>query len=274
MNKNINDLKIKSINDLVIPKQFQGYVQLMELLRNNQHDDSSINELIKLIDNYSLRPDFIEYLLISMLHPFPHKKSSLYEILEILHKKKIIKGESWKQFIFESFENDRIIQSIVWDKIDEFLTEIEKETIDINQEIGDKAFGLYTLIDFSCKYGSENCFTLLKCKGASISDKTSIYAVEGGNKNIILSLYNDYHFKITDKHLTTALKYHHNDIFDWLLETQGFIGDLNVTECFLYLNIKGLLFLIENGFDVNSQYIFQKLFIFKILYSSLSFVYY
>lgn len=167
------------------------------------------------------------------------------------------------------FPVEKIFHLVALDKLDEFVDEISMEIFDINE----KNMKNYSLIDVACKYGSEKCFTYLKLKGATISEQTSIYAIEGGNKNIIISLYNNSNFEITDKHLTAALKYHHNEIFDWLLETKGSIGDLNIAECFYYYNLKGLLFLIENGFEINSKYVFQKLFIFVFFYSTIIFVY-
>lgn len=270
MEKSFNDLQIKSISELTVPKQLEGIIQLTSCLANSQLEDSLV---FKLINEYSICPDFIKFLLESMSLIFPQRSSSFSNICKMMQEQKMI--ENFKILEFEKlFPPGSIFHSIALDDLDGLIAEIEKENFDIDTVYSyyQSAFRSidsddYTLIDLACKFGSEKCFALLKLKGATISDKTYIYAVEGGNKSILLSLYNDKNFEITDDHLTAALKYYNNDIFDWLLEMKGSIKDINVAEFFSYGNLKGLLFLIENGLNIDNEYIFSKyVYIFDFLF--------
>lgn len=273
MEKKLNELQMKSISELTIPEQFQGFVHLTSNLINNQLDDSNFCEIFKIIDDYSINMTYIVSLLNKLSHIYPQKSSSFSNLYKMMQEKYTTVKFNDIMYFDIVIPTDSLLHLIIFDKIEEFNSEIGKENFDINQVIKyeiipSRFYCQYTLIDAACKYGSEKCFMLLKLKGASISEQTSIYAVEGGNKNILVELFNCNEFEITDKHFTAALKYNHNDIFDWLLETKGSIGDLNAAECFSFWNIKGLLFLIENGFNINNQYIFNKLFILMIFYSS------
>lgn len=188
MKGNLNELKIKSIKELIIPDQLQGCVRLIEMLINNQINDSSCCEIIKLINDYSIKHDIINPLLYKLSYAFPQKSSLLSNIGEIMQKQKIINHVN-KNLYFNKLNGTKtIINVIVLDKFDKLIVEIEKDNFCIEQQLYGEIYGLSPeckLIDIACKYGSENCFKLLRLKGAEISDKTSIYAFEAGNKNII-----------------------------------------------------------------------------------------
>lgn len=269
MSKNLTDLQFKSIDELTIPPQFQAVTALTSYLVDNQFNENLINEAFRLINDSSIGYECIAHILNSLSLAFPKKCSLFSKLYKMMQEQKhfTTPGTYFENKNLDLLKTD-IIRLVECDNLDDLIIEAEKESFDI-----DKVYSGFTLMDAACKLGAEKCFAYLKLRGSYISNNTSIYAIESGNKNIIMALFNDNHFVITDEHLTAALKYHHNDIFDWLLETRGSIGNLNIAQCFCYGNIKGLLFLIENGLDAENHLIFQKLlFIIIIRYSSKSFV--
>lgn len=151
--------------------------------------------------------------------------------------------------IISIFPANSIFYLIAWDKIKELEQETNKYTFDINEKTREG----YSLIDIAAKYGSEKCFFHLLLNGCQITAKTSISAIEGGNKNIIMHLYNE-GMAITDDHLIAAMKYYHNKIFDWLLNERGSIGKIIPADFFYYGNFKAYIFLVENGNDPNGSY--------------------
>lgn len=252
--KSFNVLKIKTISEVTIPKQLQDIYQIISCLSTeNEFDDSSILEVIKIMDNSSINPASIIFILKLLSFPFPKRQPLFRQIMQIIKDRTGLDIEITNDFYHTSLSGPASIgKSVALDQLDDLVGLMEKESFDINMQVG-----VSSIINYACRYGSEKCFTFLKLNGALISDDTLKCAVEGGNKNIIMSLINEQQHKITDQHLTTALMYHRNDVFDWLLENKGSIGNLNTAECFYYGNLKGLLFLIENGFDINNEHIFQ-----------------
>lgn len=225
-----NDLKVKCIGEMQIPDRLQAVDNIISNLINSPFDTSIINKIPT--SHFIANP----YLLKRLSEIFP-KNIPAYKKMDQYFEN--------NQYIFHGdncYTFEGVFHSVACDNLDDLQNKVEFESIDINQNEKDQS-----LIDIACMNGSEMCFKYLKLKGAKISYDTTIYAIQGGNKNIVFSLFNDKFFEITSEHLRTALKYHHNDIFDWLLETKGSTGNLDVCECFYYGNLKGFLFLLENG---------------------------
>lgn len=262
---------MQGLGEIVIPPGLQALTHIISCLADSPCDEVLMDEIFDAIkissDNYTS----IAYILNKFSYIFPKRCSAYAKIYQSMKSKF---NYDFNPRVFHIKEENEIFPSgsiehlIVWDKYDDFVLKIENDSIDINREIDQRS-----LIDIACKFSSENCFTYLKLKGAIISQSTYTLAIEGGNKNIIMSLYNDMSFEIKGYHLITALKYHHNDIFEWLLETKGYFEYLVPTDCFYYGNVFGLLFLAMNGFSLDEQCITQNLFIIPILNPSFKFIY-
>lgn len=251
--KKLEDLHTKFISDLVIPKQLEPLCNLISCLTTYELDDeSSIKKIFKLIDDHSINPVTVVYILQALSSAFPKKSSSLSNIIEMMYERSTIPSIKSPFKIVDldrQYKVGTVLHAIVWDNLTDLINETEKKNFNLN-----KVYKAMSLIEYACAFGSENCFTYLKLKGATISKHTPIFAVKGGNKNIITSLFDDSCFEITDYTLKCALMYHQNDIFDWLLQTKGSIESLNIEECSFYGNVKGMLYLIDNGFDINEVF--------------------
>lgn len=231
------DLKVKRIKELIIPEPFKEVVQLVSDLVNDELDDFSIYKMFNFIKSSSINISCVLFILSSLIDLNTDRTPFYLEICKLInHPRKLDPS---------IFHINGIEEVIKYDRLADLVIEIEEKSYDENK--------LYDLFEYACKYGSENCFAYLKHKITKISEHSFTTAIRGGNKNIINSIYNDCVTEITRLHLETALKYHQNDIFDWLLEKRGSIPEFNPTEFIQYGNLKAFVFLIENGFNIDDH---------------------
>lgn len=267
----IENLRYKRVDEIIVPDQFKLLIHVTKCLAtSDQIKDSLIDEILYIIKN-STNFTSIAYILNNLSYIFPRNASSYYKIYKAMQELKPFEFTPKKLYIKENeeiFPVENIFHYVAWDKLDELIIKMEKEQYDIDYKENDMS-----LIDAACKYGSEKCFFYFKLKRAKITDKTFLLALEGGNKNIIISLYVDEEFIIADTHLLMALKFHHNDVFEWMLENKEAIGNVGAGETFGFGNLAGLLFLLENGFNIDRTKIIQKMFIISALSSSMTVVY-
>lgn len=263
MTHSYDDLKVNKIEDLKIPESLQKLVNIMSQLVNNPLIDEQINQIFsetcELIDNTSIN---MLYILDHISIIFPKHILSYAKIYKMLKEKFKFENDlklnsNIERINIENASNiypvGSVFHAVAWDKYDELVLEAQKSDFDINQRSKDLLE--LSLINVACKYGSEKCFKFLKLQGAEIKKKTFLYAIEGGNVDIIMTLYND-GFKIKEEHLNNALEFYHYQIFDWLLETKGSIDEIGFKPVF-YGNIPALFFLAENGFNLNITYVFN-----------------
>lgn len=265
-------LKVKKISDLEIPTQFSPICRVTTLLNKKEIETEKLHEIFfeicRLIDNNSINVITVATLLnkLSVINPKTIYQLSLF--YKMLHDKYSFQftpenieflivlnsiGFSFEVYnqralasdIISIFEKDTAKYYAAWDKLDELVEENNKENFDSNQ--------LSELLNIACEYGAEKCFQYLKLLGPKISNNAVDLAIKGGNKNIIMSLYNDgYDFQ--QNLLWRAILYYNNDVFDWLLEFQGINNDLSIGKCLDIGNIEAFVFLVENGFDVNKRF--------------------
>ena len=152
---------------------------------------------------------------------------------------------------FEPFV-DPIGEIIVKDDVDQIIYASVDESF-FNAEIPlDK--GRYehyiTLLDLAAKAGSYKCFQYLLINGATITNFTADYAVEGGCLEIV-ELCNQNGVDFSNS-LKMAIKAHRNDITDWILANfSPAIPDLFF--CVSSFNTLALVYFIELGVDVNQR---------------------
>lgn len=108
----------------------------------------------------------------------------------------------------------------------------------------------FNLSYFATFYGSIKIFKYLILNDATIDEEICKPAVAGGNTEIIHILeQKNYKFLFC---LDIAIKYHRNDIADWLLlHFQPMPPTLNI--CNYCMNDAAVIYLIEKGMDINVQ---------------------
>lgn len=267
-----NLLKVKKLEDLEIPPCYQPIIKLEKELVNIPHEDEKINsiydEICECIDEKRVTKETIAYLVCSMPRIRPKNILIYASIFKCLLNKygfdfepldaefNVILNSMGLNYgipspcknydeILSIYPADTVFHACAWNELTFLEEAFNSGSFDINQKCND-----LSLIDIACKYGSDECFMYLKLLGAEITDKTSIYAVEGGNKNIILSLYHD-GLKLKNEHLQAAINYHHNEVFEWMIEAKVLIGEFNAMEAIYYGNYEAFLFISENEFEIN-----------------------
>ncbi|EAY16437.1 hypothetical protein TVAG_004680 [Trichomonas vaginalis G3] len=156
--------------------------------------------------------------------------------------------------IYNIFPENTVFRAVAFDDI-QFLLSCQSDTefnINDSAKIHSMDDETLTLLDISCKFGSNECFKFLIMNGASQSPFTSSYAVEGGSLEIIRILaQNGTSFNTLS---SICCEYHHNQIFDWLLHNYQ-CPMFTASESLLWFNMKAFLFLYENGVNLNTKQI-------------------
>lgn len=106
-----------------------------------------------------------------------------------------------------------------------------------------------SLISLSAFYGSTKCFKLLYKMRANMEEETLAMAVIGGDMEI-LSFMRQKGIRMSSL-ISTAVRCHHNEFVDLLLSEKSSYG-FTLGECVQCLNIKGLVYCMKNGGDIES----------------------
>lgn len=105
-------------------------------------------------------------------------------------------------------------------------------------------------IEYAAFFGAVKCFKYLLLNGANLSQNIAKFAVGGGNNEIIrICEQKNCDFKDT---VQVAIKYHHWEIFKWLISTERIEFDkINeyINCCIYFNNYKSLMTLMRNGVD-------------------------
>ena len=131
-------------------------------------------------------------------------------------------------------------------EIDSFVKDSTFETCEISEQIN--------YLCYCAFYGSSKCFDFLIANKAQYSSDLVLFAVAGGNVHIIHQCeYLDLDFKRKNV-LVLAIKYHQNDVCDWLIESK-FNNDENSIDfimleevCLNYCNFEMFFKFIEKGY--------------------------
>ncbi|KAK8839450.1 hypothetical protein M9Y10_031804 [Tritrichomonas musculus] len=120
----------------------------------------------------------------------------------------------------------------------DFITYISRANVDLNSEIKESIFETnsllkekkVSLIKYSAFFGSIKIFNFLKIKGVELSSSLWIYAIHGGNADIIHCLEEN-HVEPKDKTfgecLEEAIKCHQNNVAEYI---ENNLFDLNAEE--------------------------------------------
>ena len=125
-----------------------------------------------------------------------------------------------------------------------------------------------TPLDCAIKYGSELCFNYLRNMGTKYTGESSVFAVQGGNKNIFMQMIDD--GQTFDKLINTALDYRRYEIAEYLKSNFGQIPN-SIAECMYFGNFDIASYLLSNGSDINKFYNFFLFISFIVLRNSLSY---
>lgn len=103
-----------------------------------------------------------------------------------------------------------------------------------------------TLLSASAFYGSLKCFKyILMNTDNFVAPEVCKFAVSGGNFEIIhISRQNGRTFNNT---LSTAIKYHRNDVASWLIQNCQESGDFELNDAIQALNTTATLYAMKNG---------------------------
>ncbi|EAX87111.1 hypothetical protein TVAG_254650 [Trichomonas vaginalis G3] len=158
--------------------------------------------------------------------------------------------------IINVYSIDSALHYIAYDKVDEL--KIKFPYLDIAREINE-----ITPLDCAIKYGSELCFNYFKNLGAKYTDKSELYAVQGGNTNIFMQM-------IEDK---KSFNYRQYEIAEYLKSNFRQNPD-SIAESMFFGNYDVASYLLSNGGNINKLYIiFHIIFIIILLHPFYSHIY-
>ena len=101
-------------------------------------------------------------------------------------------------------------------------------------------------LDLCCIFGSLECFKFLYARNCEIKNSTLIFAIEGGNREIINILRNKY----LGDYIMTSIICHRYDLTQWLLE-KFTIGSISLPDCITYYNFDAFLYFLDHGHSIN-----------------------
>lgn len=194
------------------------------------------------------------------------------------------KIDKYRQFIDNMEPDDELTKSLRNDDVDKLQLIVTANRINISDAI--IPYNVFddletTLINYAAYYGSLKCFKYLLLNNGIINKETLYFAVYGGNIEII-QIVNQKIDDVDDdkieentihkfgkrepgyssdiKIISSAIKMHKNDLFDWLFENRfvnkGKLGyELNeiASTSALNGNAHALIEIIDKGYDVSSD---------------------
>ena len=130
-----------------------------------------------------------------------------------------------------------------------------KKTIKIDSNsplyIANRNMETANLLHIAAFFGSVKTFKYLVSNRLRIDEKCCPLVIASGNIELI-NLVEKQGMKFTNC-FETALKFHRNDIADWLL-TNFQCEKIPMYKCIEYFNLEAFLFLKGNGFDINEPF--------------------
>ncbi|OHT16221.1 hypothetical protein TRFO_13391 [Tritrichomonas foetus] len=211
------------------PFQIPILIKLLQFL--TQHFSDICNKFMKLIKSN----DF--------------KKANCFIIRELFDRKMISKEGIKKKFEFNklflaeifpgrfrnetdlslhNINSDPLFEILMKDNIDEFQEISKVLDFDFAKSIKNNKYNKFNILSNSteikylnvcCYFDSVKCFKYLINNHQKITEEDFLYAIFGGSINIIHLIENYHHqLKIKFIHLERSIKFHRNDIFEWLFE--------------------------------------------------------
>ena len=244
---------------------------LFEIFSQNVGDDNFISYFVNILNIYSaIRPKkqlIFQDIVPTLLYQFEALKDTVNQKTRLFQRlsKNIIKkfNSNFLEFSFISdlklfslqcinIEDEKLFNAIKDDN--EFiLKELSTNlNFDYNKSITFQVDPMFSNISFSRQlnllnlaalYGSIKCFKLLKINGSVYDENIQEASIIGGNLEIIQQCVQDE--KSFDYQFSTSIKFHHNEISDWLLANYK-CEDMIIHKPLVYLNFRALLFLSLN----------------------------
>lgn len=251
----LSDVSSSNINEVInICRDFvMGTEQGLLSLVRNIYIYSSVRKscsmcYYKIIQELLTENDLIKILYLQLHFGFKLGADKLIWILVdngILNENKIIQDH-------KRYKPEKTIVDIIAEDDVEALQEIVAAPgTDLNHYYHVKEGNLLTLIQISAFFGSIKCFKYMLLNGADLykecifqknkkSSTITPFAIMGGNIEIIRIL-EQHNFHTTAEHLKYAIRHHHSEIFQWLLERfPQAISPKNAINCIKYEYIRGL----------------------------------
>lgn len=233
---NIKKLVVKSLEEVEIPDVMKPSYEIAELIwnltiENLQATADTIQESMK--KNKYITKDFVSHA-ISNISLIQIQSSSLYRsFAKIFHIK-----------IPEFFIDNEVTTIISEDNITEFQNHFNRQHQSRVQNFINKYF------PDSIAYGAINIFKFLLLNRAEIKAEYCKHAIIGGNLEIIKIICQK-GFSFHD-YFSVAIKFHRNDIADFILENYGAYF-MNVADCLRFYNYKAAIFMYANKCPIDYQ---------------------
>lgn len=177
-----------------------------------------------------------------------HKKSILFYTFfapEIKKNgmEKVIQFYKLEQYCTELFIKERndslnpesLAHSIIFDDVDKFQDICSQNNVDLNSIIHHSFLDSNTfieqkdlsLIEYSAYYGSLQIFKFLLLNSAKFTDNLPLYAIIGGNYEIIHLIEKNRHIEFNQISIETAVLFHRNELVEYLINNYELKINLN-----------------------------------------------
>lgn len=153
------------------------------------------------------------------------------------------------EFRSKGLNPNLISDSIRNDDIEKLQKLLSQTNTPINSIIKKSIFERYifiekdepTLVEYACYYGSFQCFKFLFQQLLTIPESVSIYAVAGGNYEIIHIIERS-HIKFSNKSLRTSIRFFQPEITEYLEETFNFEKTIDdACQSIIFYNLRSLI---------------------------------
>ncbi|EAY18700.1 hypothetical protein TVAG_063050 [Trichomonas vaginalis G3] len=214
---------------------------------NSENMEETISKIKELISSKDVTLKFVE-LLIEKTKKFRIRQNSvLLHLITVLHNiyPEYSQFESMIKMwvpLSDIEQSSPLEYHIIMDNVEEFKKFIEGKAT--------KQTKKKNYLEQACKYGSVDCFKYLVSNGAVLSDDAPKLAATGGNITI-LQLIEGLGRNIVGIH-QQAIKAHHNDVVEWLMDKYDFIKELNSAEILQTTNVTLFNYCMANNIDVNN----------------------
>lgn len=233
------------------PKSFELYVDLIMYISHHiQQHFSSFELLNDLIQNNYLRYKLFERGLIHLSTVIYYLKNNHNPVLFFLFAFEIKENDptSYSHYWSQSPEyrdvlghtnpelhrelrskglnTQQISQYIRNDDLDQFQFHLSRNNISINTLIHECQYenrpyseNALSLIEYAAMFGSINIFKFLLMRNCSLSPDLPMYAIIGGNYEIVHLLEEQEHFFNKPEFLDTAIEFHQNELVEYIKDS-------------------------------------------------------